>query len=287
MISSTEQITRTATINDRQKLAYLIHFEVHVHRHLDYRPPLDWVGGRPFPIIQRQGDVIAALACPPDPPNIAWVRMFACKNQYSVRSAWQTLWDSAYSELQETPNVSVAAAIPMQSWFKILLRSSHFQETNRIIMLAWDGYEPPKGGYKTDINIRPIRQDDLEAVKAIDNASFVAVWQNSQDYLELAFRQATIATLAEIDGNIVGYQISTATPMGGHLARLAVHPAMQRCGVGYSLLYNMLEHFKRRGARMVTVNTQVDNQASIALYSKTGFERTGEEYSIFELDIQR
>ena len=57
MISQTRIITRTATQEDKQKLAYLIHFEVHVHRHLDYRPPLDWVGERPFPILEKQGEI--------------------------------------------------------------------------------------------------------------------------------------------------------------------------------------------------------------------------------------
>jgi ribosomal protein S18 acetylase RimI-like enzyme len=287
MVSPTSVDTRTATFNDRQKLAYLIHFEVHVHRHLDYHPPLDWVGERPFPILQKQGEIVAALACPPDPPNIAWIRMFACNNHFSVRRAWEVLWDSAYQELLESQEVAFAAAIPMQNWFRVLLKANRFEETHRVILLVWDGSDLPTENKQPDIIIRPTKFEDLEAIKSIDDASFVAVWQNSQAYLELAFRQAAIATLAEYDGKIVGYQISTATPMGGHLARLAVHPQMQKRGIGSALLRDVLQHFRQRGARTITVNTQDDNQASMRLYQKAGFEPTGEEYPIYQLKIER
>jgi [ribosomal protein S18]-alanine N-acetyltransferase len=287
MISQSRIITRTATQEDKQKLAYLIHFEVHVHRHLDYRPPLDWVGERPFPILEKQGEIVAALACPPDPPNIAWVRMFASSNHVTVRDSWEILWDYAQAELLENLAPSTAAAIPMQNWFKKLLESSNFQETHRIVMLAWDGDLPEKCSKKPDIVIRPMTLDDLEAVKAIDHASFVPVWQNSQSYLELAFRQAAIATLAEEDGKLVAYQISTATPMGGHLARLAVHPDTQGRGIGFTLLRDLLKQFKRRGARSVTVNTQFSNTASLGLYKKAGFEPTGEEYPIYQLELPK
>jgi hypothetical protein len=41
MILQTQVVSRAAQKEDQQQLAYLIHFEIHVHRHLDYRPPLD------------------------------------------------------------------------------------------------------------------------------------------------------------------------------------------------------------------------------------------------------
>jgi ribosomal protein S18 acetylase RimI-like enzyme len=103
--------------------------------------------------------------------------------------------------------------------------------------------------------------------------------------LEIAFRQSAIATVAEINGSIAGYQISTSTQAGGHLARLAVHPEYQGRGIGYGLVLDMLSQFRRRGAHAVTANTQHDNLVSLSLYQKAGFERTGEEYPLFEYDL--
>jgi ribosomal protein S18 acetylase RimI-like enzyme len=109
--------------------------------------------------------------------------------------------------------------------------------------------------------------------------------QNSLTYLEIAFRQAAVATVAEYEGQLVGYQISTGTPIGGHLARLAVLPHLQGKGIGYALLYDLLNQFTRRGARTITVNTQKDNLASLSLYRKSGFQMTGEEYPIYQLEL--
>jgi ribosomal-protein-alanine N-acetyltransferase len=100
--------------------------------------------------------------------------------------------------------------------------------------------------------------------------------------LETAFQQATIATVAEDEDGIIGYQISTAGSSGGHLARLAVHPKVQGRGIGYALARDMLSQFYRRGALKVSVNTQIENEASLALYQKVGFRQTGEVYSLFE-----
>jgi ribosomal protein S18 acetylase RimI-like enzyme len=123
---------------------------------------------------------------------------------------------------------------------------------------------------------------DLKAVEAVDVEAFSSIWQNSLSSLEVAFRQAAVATVAEVDGQIVGYQISTATPVGGHLARLAVKPKFQHQGIGSGLLTDLLAQFELRGANSVTVNTQHDNLVSLTLYEKAGFKRIGEEYPVYQ-----
>ncbi|UCH59484.1 MAG: GNAT family N-acetyltransferase [Anaerolineales bacterium] len=273
---------RTATKADTQSLANLVHFEQYVHRHLDWRPPLEWIGHAPYLVAERNRNIIAALASPPDPPNIAWIRLFAVRSDFSPKAAWEELWPEALATLEQfSPSVS-AAAIPMQSWFRKLLEFSGFNQTHKVVVLAWRaGVEACSPG-KIGAIIRPMNLDDLSAVEDIDMAAFGAVWQNTLSCLELAYRQAAIATVAETEGKLVGYQISTATTMGGHLARLAVTPAYQGRGIGYSLLCDMLAQFERRGAYHVTVNTQHDNLSSLSLYQKAGFRRTGEEYPVYQ-----
>ena len=90
------QITiRTAVPEDRQKLANLIHFEIHVHRHLDWRTPLDWIGYPPYLVYEQRKSLLAALACPPDPPQAAWIRLFATAQNLSIERAWTALWPEA------------------------------------------------------------------------------------------------------------------------------------------------------------------------------------------------
>jgi ribosomal protein S18 acetylase RimI-like enzyme len=288
MLSSIQKTTiRPATEEDRQQLANLIHFEAHVHRHLDWRPPLDWVGYHPYLTIERNGKFLAALACPPDPPNVAWVRLFAVSSGLSVGKAWEQLWGAARESLLDThPHELIAAAIPLQGWFRTLLEKSDFTLTHRVVVLAWRRGETPPAVKTGGFVIRPMNFDDLNAVEAVDASSFSLVWQNSRPCLEMAYQQAAIATVAEGPDGLVGYQISTAGPMGGHLARLAVQPEYQGQGIGSSLLRDLLVQFNRRGVQSVTVNTQHDNQASMALYEKVGFRRTGEDYPVYQSDLR-
>jgi len=123
---------------------------------------------------------------------------------------------------------------------------------------------------------------DWPQVVALDWACFEPLWQNSQAALQLAFNQAIFVTVIEEGSRIIGYQISTPSPRGGHLARLAVHPTEQGRGIGYALVYDLLVRFSNQGAAQVTVNTQAENTASLALYQKANFELTGHNYPVYE-----
>jgi len=278
-ITTREQIAvRFAQDQDRKQLANLIHFSPLVHRHLDWRPPLDWIGYQPYLIAEHDGCILAALACPPDPPDIAWIRLFAVSNDLTDVEAWEVLWPAAHEYLW---GITVAA-IPLQAWFTKLLTTAQFTQTHEVLMLLWEQQELPPEEQVPNCVIRLMNFDDLANVKELDAQAFGPIWQQSMDILEVAFQQAAIATVAEDQDGLIGYQISTAGSGGGHLARLAVHPRVQHQGVGYALVRDQLAQFYERGAQRVTVNTQRENMASLALYEKAGFQRTGEIFPVYE-----
>ncbi len=121
---------------------------------------------------------------------------------------------------------------------------------------------------------------DLATVADVDAQAFAPLWQNSLESLRLAYKQAGYATVAKLDGKIVGYQISTLSGFNAHLARLAVYPELQHRSIGYWLVYDLLHHFSSRNVFRITVNTQDNNQASLALYQKLGFWQTGERFQV-------
>ena len=277
---------RPVVEKDRQPLASLIHFETHVHRHLDWRAPLEWLGFSPCLVAERNGKLVATLVSPPDPPEIAWIRLFAVSSEINVKDAWNLLWPEARAWLSGSSEV-VIAAIPLQQWFHALLETSGFQHVTDVNMLSWErGNHIPKGGERPWV-LRSMNQDDLPAVEKLDEAAFGPLWRNSLESLKLAFQQSAVATVAEDDDGLVGYQISTASPMGGHLARLAVCPEQQGKGIGFSLVVDTLSQFDRRGAQRVTVNTQQDNHASLNLYIKAGFRETSEQYPVYLYHMER
>lgn len=271
---------RSATEDDRQKLATLVHFSPYVHRHLDWRSPLDWLGNEPFLLAERDGQIVAALACPPDIPELTWVRLFAVSLAMDLDEAWETLWPVAHRQVVGNTPI---AALPLQSWFRRILESSHFEHANDVIMLKWSdhGQSLKAKPCQEDYYIRPMGYDDLFAVHNLDVQAFNPVWQHSIGLLKVAFQNASFATIAENRGGIIAYQISTVNGGSGHLARLAVHPQAQRSGVGYGLLRDVLNNLRQRGINHITANTQKSNLASLSLYDKVGFQPTGEVYPIY------
>jgi ribosomal protein S18 acetylase RimI-like enzyme len=286
MIFKPQTTIRPAVAGDRQQLANLIHFEAYVHRHLDWRTPLDWIGESPYLILEQRKELVAALACPPDPPTVAWLRLFAVTHSLSIEHAFEMLWAEAKDGLTSMAGVKWAAALCLWPWFSRLLEREGFRLGTHVVMLTWENDPLPAAYEPAGCSVRPMNYDDIPAVQKVDEGAFSPIWQNSLSSLELAYEQAALATIAEYQSQVVGYQISTPTPLGGHLARLAVLPDFQNLRIGYSLVRDVLAQFKKRGARKVTVNTQKDNPFSIKLYQKLGFYLTGEEYPMYLYDLE-
>jgi ribosomal protein S18 acetylase RimI-like enzyme len=275
---------RSALFTDRSRLANLIHFGSYIHQHLDWKPPLDWIGSKPYLLVEKGGDLFATLACPPDLPKITWIRLFAVNSMFNISKAWELLWEAADDELSQIGDISVAA-ISLQSWFNDLLEVSGFEHTDNVVVLMWEGSTLIPNPPPTNIKIRIMMPEDLKIIEKIDHESFGPVWKNSLESLELAFQQSILASVAELGNEIVGYQYSTSSAMGGHLARLAVKTSVQGKGIGYLLVHQLLHQFRKQGVRHVTVNTQQNNVASLALYSKAGFTITGESYRVYQHNI--
>ena len=275
-------IIRQVSNQDQQTVANFIYFERYIHRHLDWKTPLDWIGRQPYLLLEEYGKIGAVLACPADPPGVAWIRLFVSSSALNLQTTWRMLWQNALDGWVYNPELPSIAAIPINSWFIELLEGSDFHLVDRVVVLLWSKSAAPENPAKADVQIRAMQPEDLEVVEMVDNVAFGKIWQNSLASLRAGYKAAAIATVAFENQKIVGYQISTPTSSGGHLARLAVLPEYQGRGIGYALIKNMQESFTKRGVQSVTVNTQISNLSSLALYQKAGFQRSGEDYSVYQ-----
>jgi ribosomal protein S18 acetylase RimI-like enzyme len=280
-------LVRPADTRDHQQLSNLIFFESRLHRHLDWRSPLEWLGAPFYWALEEDGQITAALACPTERDQIAWVRLFVYTGRWSAESAWNLIWAAARQEIAQAGGARVAA-IAIQPWFQDVLAGSDFENRQQIVMLEWR-YQPsfastgPRG--PDGIRIRRMTEADLPDVEQTDAASFEPLWQNPLETIRKAFGQALYATVAENEHGILGYQLSTGGGQRAHLARLAVHPAVQGKGAGRALLSDLFRYITYAGISRLSVNTQSDNQASLNLYQRMGFVRTGEEYPVFSFDV--
>ncbi len=279
MIRQTLRVRRVDE-QDRRSLALLTTYELNTHCHLDWRGALDWIGERNFWALEEDGVIVAALACPEDPPNIAWIRLFSFAPQISGAEAWAELWRVASAEIQrENQNAQIAAIVTKQ-WFQSLLTQSDFEARVNIFLLELTNDNYARIKPNPLIKIRPMRVEDLPFVVDVDRAAFGEFWHNDLDSLSRAYAQSFYSSVAEDENEIYAYQISTGNSFGAHLARLAVRPQAQGRGVGSALTLDLARHVRSFLGGRLTVNTQSDNAASLSLYSKIGFVRTGEQYPV-------
>ena len=276
---------RPADLSDQQQLSNLIFFENRLHRHLDWRSPLEWLGAPFYWALDDGGHITAALACPPEREGIAWMRLFVYSGRWSAENAWTMLWQTAREEIARAGGAKVAAIV-IQPWLQNLLMGSGFENRQQIVLLEWH-YQPTAARETAGagIRIRKMTEADLPDVEKTDAASFDPLWQNPLETLRRAYAQALYATVAESENGIIGYQISTGGGQRAHLARLAVHPAVQGKGAGRALLKDLFVSLTYMGILRLSVNTQSDNQASLSLYQRMGFMRTGEQFPVYTFDI--
>ncbi|MBN2387026.1 MAG: GNAT family N-acetyltransferase [Anaerolineales bacterium] len=272
---------RPAVLTDQSPLARLLHLGPQVHRHLDWRTPLDWIGTPPFLLAEQNQRIVAALACPPDPGRIAWIRLFVNSGVLPLDETWAVLWQAARQELDRKGGGFLVAAIALQAWLRDLLQEAHFDHRQDIVMLERSGRPLDEVPLPEGISVRLMMTYDLPVVAEVDALAFEPLWQNSLSALNRAYPQAVVATLAEKEGRVLAYQISTPNPLGAHLARLAVRPEAQGLGLGYTLVADLLQRLAQRNIQHLTVNTQSDNVTSLNLYRKIGFRVTDEHYPVY------
>jgi ribosomal protein S18 acetylase RimI-like enzyme len=275
---------RQTSREDRAVVERLIAHAPWSHVHLDWLDPTNLIDQEPF-ILANSGDAaVGMLGCPPDLPGAAWVRTFAVDDGFDVEELWEMLWTRGSSRLLEL-NVDHAAALSLEKWFEHLVQKSGFKRTNSVIFYEL-GLDIELDA-KDDLSpmLRPIRTGDTVSILELDQLAFESIWQLSRESLAAAIIQSSSASLIEDEGEVVGYQITTSSPFGAHLARLAVLPSHQRKGLGTALVNDAVQSVQEFGLGLLSVNTQENNFSSRRLYEKMGFRKTGKEFPVFEIQL--
>lgn len=272
---------RRASQNDAFLLETFLNYELKIHRHLDWREPLDWLGSQPFWLILQDERIVAALACPADPTNVAWIRLFCCAGSINQMEAWKLLFEKAKCDLlAQYQNITIAA-VSLRDWFTRILVSNDFIHHQDIVILEWQLSTIKHKMPSKDIILREMTQDDLIEVANIDQKAFSSLWHIPYNGLSKAYNLSTYSIVAEMNEKIIGFQISTSNPFGAHLARLAVIPDMQRNSIGYQLVEDLIQHYIQLGIDRITVNTQKENRAAISLYQNLNFKSIYETFPVF------
>jgi len=121
------------------------------------------------------------------------------------------------------------------------------------------------------VSIEPMQPGDVEAVCAIDRASFPSSW-SAESYLRDLRNPSVHYLVARLEGEVIGYAGMWVIGQEAHITTLAVHPCCRRCGLGRRLCARLIETAQRRGATEVTLEARTANLAARALYQHLGFQ---------------
>lgn len=125
--------------------------------------------------------------------------------------------------------------------------------------------EPPPG-----LRVRPMTEDDLERVCAIENRSFSVPWKR-RTFSGLLPRDDAELWVAETGSDILGYLVLWFVTDEGELADLAVDPEYRGRGIGGFLVGRAVERARTRGVRSLFLEVRASNERALSLYRSRGF----------------
>ena len=125
-----------------------------------------------------------------------------------------------------------------------------------------------------ELEIGPMRAEDLDAVDEIERHSFKNPWPAKVFAEELERDWARVDVVRE-RGRLVGFVDYWLVHDEIHLLAIATHPDVRRRGIGGLLLEHLLALGRARGSALVTLEVRRSNRPAIAMYERAGFAIVG------------
>ena len=125
------------------------------------------------------------------------------------------------------------------------------------------------------VEILPMRRRHLRAVLRIETQVYPRPWSTSLFLSELALRSTRAYIVARVGRDLVGYAGLMMTLDDGHVTTIAVEPTWHENKIGTRLLLRLAREAIERGAKSLTLEVRITNNAAQDLYRKFGFVPVG------------
>ena len=281
-MSISDRVSSARPVATRGRIEELLFSSGRVATSMHWSDTADWLREHPqwTRALWRNGQLVGLLACTVPLAGNSWLRICALQDGVDARASFRELWLQLRAALQGEGVIQVNLLCGQQDWLRDCLPDSGFRRSEEVISLsrAFTLSAPPG---KDLAHIRPASDSDLEGLRELDAAAFAPRWHMSDGELRRNLRRAACFTVAVADGRIHGFQVTTRGAFDVHLARLAVAPQHQGAGLGRQLLADVIRRLDSRRLDSLTVNTQADNYRSLRLYRRFGFQRNGDDFTVW------
>ena len=126
---------------------------------------------------------------------------------------------------------------------------------------------------KPNLILRPMREDDLDAVMQIEPTIYSHPWTrgNFSDSLNSGYSAWVLEENTKSNEGLIGYALMMLVMDEVHLLNLSIAKHRQKQGLGRYLLEHMISHAKQYKAANMFLEVRPSNVSAIALYENMGF----------------
>ncbi|MBQ8080525.1 MAG: ribosomal protein S18-alanine N-acetyltransferase [Clostridia bacterium] len=125
-------------------------------------------------------------------------------------------------------------------------------------------------------------EKDLDAVAAIEERTFALPWSRESLRKDLMENPCARYLVAERAGEIIAYAGVWIILDEGHITNIAVDQAERGRGIGKAITAALLQYAANLGARYLTLEVRVSNEAALRLYRSLGFIKVGVRKKYYE-----
>ena len=124
------------------------------------------------------------------------------------------------------------------------------------------------------ILIRPLVDEDLDAVLRIEEATYPTPWTRGIFRDELA-APGRVYLVADANGEVVGYSGLMVVLPEAHVTSVTVDPQRRGLRIGTRLMLRISEEALAAGSNSLTLEVRVSNRNAQALYQRFGMAPVG------------
>jgi [ribosomal protein S18]-alanine N-acetyltransferase len=157
-------------------------------------------------------------------------------------------------------------------WLRAPLLQRGFSPFRQLYAYDKFDYGIPSEGSQ-EIQLRRAEPRDIPTLLALEELCFEQLWRyDTASFADIMFTHPYFV-VAELNGQVIGYQFNALDGEYGYLVRIAVHPAYNGKGIGARLMAEAIRFFKSAHSTRIMLNTQEENTHAHRLYEWFGFVR--------------